>query len=72
MHLQHAGTYVFAGKLPALASIGASATADADLLNKFKPGAAVPKVASPVPTVPKAIPIDTIASPEMLKKFKPI
>jgi len=36
MHLQHAGTYVFAGKLPALASIGASATADADLLKKFR------------------------------------
>lgn len=34
MHLQHAGTYVFAGKLPALASIGASATADAGLLKK--------------------------------------
>lgn len=36
MHLQHTGSYVFAGKLPALASIGASATADASLLKKFK------------------------------------
>lgn len=34
MHLQHSGTYVFAGKLAALASIGASATADAQLLKK--------------------------------------
>lgn len=37
MHLQHTGTYVFAGKLAALASIGASATADSSLLKKFKP-----------------------------------
>lgn len=37
MHLQHTGTYVFAGKLAALASIGASATADSELLKKFKP-----------------------------------
>ena len=71
MHLQHAGTYVFAGKLPALASIGASATADADLLNKFKPGAAVPKVVPPQP-VQRAVPIATPASSELLKKFKPI
>jgi hypothetical protein len=34
MHLQHTGAYVFAGKLPALASIGASATADAGLVGK--------------------------------------
>ena len=34
MHLQHSGFYVFAGKLPALASIGASATADIDLIRK--------------------------------------
>ena len=34
MHLQHTGTYVFAGKLPALASIGASATADAGLVGR--------------------------------------
>jgi hypothetical protein len=75
MHLQHAGTYVFAGKLPALASIGASATADADLLNKFKPGA-LPKPPTPqiaAPSVPKAVPVSSIAaSPELLKKFKPI
>jgi hypothetical protein len=32
--LRHTGTYVFAGKLPALASIGASATADAGLVGK--------------------------------------
>ena len=38
MHLQHSGTYVFGGKLPALASIGASATADAELIKKFKSG----------------------------------
>jgi len=37
IHLQHTGTYVFAGKLAALASIGASATADSELLKKFKP-----------------------------------
>jgi glycosyltransferase involved in cell wall biosynthesis len=75
MHLQHAGTYVFAGKLPALASIGASATADADLLNKFKPGS-LPKSPTPqiaAPSVPKAVPVSSIAaSPELLKKFKPI
>ena len=34
MHLQHTGAYVFAGKLPALASIGASATADAGLVGR--------------------------------------
>ncbi|CAB5220885.1 Glyco_tranf_GTA_type domain containing protein [uncultured Caudovirales phage] len=39
MHLQHAGTYVFAGKLPALASIGASATADAGLLKSQRASA---------------------------------
>ena len=71
MHLQHAGTYVFSGRLPALASIGASATADADLLNKFKPGAAVPQVAPPQP-VPRAVPVATPASSDLLKKFKPI
>ena len=36
MHLQHAGTYVFAGKLQALAAIGAAATADYDLLKKSR------------------------------------
>ena len=36
MHLQHAGFYTFGGKLPALASVGASATADPSLLGKKK------------------------------------
>lgn len=36
MHLQHAGYYNFGGKLPALASIGASATADPSLLTNTK------------------------------------
>lgn len=36
MHLQHAGFYTFGGKLPALASIGASATADPSQLGKNK------------------------------------
>jgi hypothetical protein len=60
MHLQHAGTYVFAGKLPALASIGASATADAGLLKSQR----TPKSSIPVEV--------TTASPELLKKFRPI
>jgi hypothetical protein len=37
MHLQHAGFYTFGGKLAALASVGASATADPSLLGKNKP-----------------------------------
>lgn len=36
MHLQHAGFYTFGGKLAALASIGASATADPSQLRKTK------------------------------------
>jgi len=36
MHLQHAGFYTFGGKLSALATIGASATADPSQLNKPK------------------------------------
>ena len=36
MHLQHAGFYTFGGKLPALASVGASATADPAKLGKNK------------------------------------
>jgi hypothetical protein len=36
MQLQHVGTYIFGGSLADLASIGASATADAGLLNKKK------------------------------------
>jgi len=55
MHLQHAGSYVFGGKLAALASIGASATADAALLKK-KPNA-------PAPAAP-------IQAPAHLGKFK--
>lgn len=37
MQLTHVGTYLFAGSLADLAQIGASATADADLLKKSKP-----------------------------------
>ena len=36
MHLQHAGYYNFAGKLSAMASIGASVTADPELLKNTK------------------------------------
>ena len=36
MHLTHAGFYTFAGRLPSLASIGASATADHEELKKTK------------------------------------
>lgn len=36
MEMQHVGTYVFGGSLAALASIGATATADARQLNKQK------------------------------------
>ena len=36
MHLQHAGFYTFGGKLAALASVGASATADPSQLKKSK------------------------------------
>jgi hypothetical protein len=63
MHLQHAGSYVFGGKLPALASIGASATADAELLKKQR---------SPQPK-PVNVPPPTFANdPDILKKFKKI
>ena len=64
MHLQHAGTYVFAGKLPALASIGASATADAGLLNKFKSNANKPAAVAPIPVIAN--------DPSLLNKFKKI
>jgi hypothetical protein len=60
MHLQHAGTYVFAGKLPALASIGASATADAGLLKSQR---------NPKPVVPIEV---ATATPELLKKFRSV
>jgi hypothetical protein len=66
MHLQHAGTYVFGGKLPALASIGASATADADLLKKFKSGG-TPALGSSRP-----MPVSFANDPGLLKKFKRI
>ena len=66
MHLQHAGTYVFAGKLAALASIGASATADAELLKKYKTDGG-----NMVPTKPP-IPITPIHNSDLLKKFKPV
>jgi hypothetical protein len=36
MQMQHVGTYIFGGSLADLASIGASATADAGMLNKNK------------------------------------
>jgi hypothetical protein len=36
MHLKHTGSFVFGGKLAALASVGASPTADAALLQKTK------------------------------------
>jgi hypothetical protein len=72
MHLQHAGTYMFAGRLPALASIGASATADADLLNKFKPSG-IPQIAQAPQQQPQSvIPVSMPSGNEMLKKFKPL
>jgi hypothetical protein len=72
MHLQHAGTYMFAGRLPALASIGASATADADLLNKFKSGG-IPQIAQAPQQQPQSvIPVSMPSGNEMLKKFKPL
>jgi hypothetical protein len=65
MHLQHAGTYVFGGKLPALASIGASATADAELLRKQR--------APEQPRVnPVNVPAPSAADDEILKKFRKI
>ena len=74
MHLQHTGTYVFAGKLPALAHIGAAATADADLLKKFRnggqqPSQVVPPVISqsPIAAAPFSAP-----SAEVLSKFKKV
>ena len=66
MHLQHAGTYVFAGKLAALASIGASATADAQLLNKYKTDGGNASV------LKAPIPINPINNSDLLKKFKSI
>jgi glycosyltransferase involved in cell wall biosynthesis len=74
MHLQHAGTYVFGGKLPALASIGASATADADLLKKFRDN---PPQTTPTPrtqTTAMNVPSPLLNSndDEILKKFRRI
>ena len=71
MHLQHAGTYMFAGRLPALASIGASATADAELLKKFNKAPEIPPVAQ-AQQAQKVIPVSMPGGTEMLKKFKPI
>jgi hypothetical protein len=71
MHLQHAGTYMFAGRLPALASIGASATADADLLRKINRPPEIPAVA-PMQQAQKVIPVSMPQGNEMLKKFKPL
>lgn len=72
MHLQHTGTYVFAGKLPALASIGASATADGDLLKKYRNNGNAP----PAPPVLSQSPITqaplNAPSPEVLAKFRKI
>lgn len=75
MHLQHAGTYVFAGKLPALASIGAAATADAELLKKFRgdtptPQPLAPPVIAQSPIVNRA-PLNA-PSAELLAKFKKV
>lgn len=64
MHLQHSGAYVFGGKLPALASIGASATADADLIKKMRGGEMQGR------PVPVASPITH--NPDILKKFKKV
>lgn len=71
MHLQHAGAYVFGGKLPALASIGASATADADLIKRQRAagqGQSLPPSAKPVNLPPPSF----TNSPDLLKKFKKI
>jgi len=66
MHLQHAGTYVFAGKLPALASIGASATADAELLKKNRQKiAAAPQMA---PAIAPQVDSDLINKFKIKKK----
>jgi len=66
MHLHHAGTYVFGGKLPALASIGASATADAELLKKFK--TPTPQAAKPVNVAVPGAGVDS----SILNKFRKV
>lgn len=68
MHLQHSGTYVFGGKLPALASIGASATADAELIKRQreKPAIAMPTSSKPLPTPAN------FTDANLLKKFRKI
>lgn len=75
MHLQHTGAYVFAGKLPALAAIGASATADADLLKKFRN----PQQNGMPPVMPSVVSQSPISqtpfnapSPDVLAKFKKV
>ena len=68
MHLQHAGSYVFGGKLPALAAIGASATADADLIKKQRQGTLQQQpIAKPMPVTPPMS-----HNPEILNKFKKV
>ena len=76
MHLQHSGTYVFGGKLPALASIGASATADAELIKRQRGGQATPATPVPPPAPaaafkPQSTPAN-FADPNLLKKFRKI
>ena len=73
MHLQHSGTYVFGGKLPALAAIGASATADPELLKEMKSGQ--PQIAAPAggaPRMPRGPQVQPVVlnDPNLLKKFK--
>lgn len=69
MHLQHSGTYVFGGKLPALASIGASATADAELIRRQRAaGSTGPQSQIQSRPVSPVIAND----PNLIKKFKKV
>jgi len=74
MHLQHTGTYVFGGKLPALAAIGASATADAGLLNKWKNPVATQAPKQPAPSVISMAPPQPMVAndPNLLSQFKKV
>lgn len=79
MHLQHTGSYVFGGKLAALASIGASATADASLVGRNKAKPVTPSLAAPIKFTPQklpSVPVDLskgpLTNPELLKKFKKV
>jgi glycosyltransferase involved in cell wall biosynthesis len=71
MHLQHAGAYVFGGKLPALAAIGASATADAELIKRQRVGTQEQAPASILKQTNLPPPSFT-NNPDLLKKFKKI